>query len=209
MKTIKIILLILFVIGVSIFGVLNPNLYAQKDSLQYLISLNSIIYIFIMIETYPLFLKYIKDQNFTKLVIGVGWLNFYQVAILLATPLLLSIPLLISKELKLFVMLFSTCYFQGILMLTLIKHFYRPSDRNAWYVFTMLLLISVILFDKVSFGSILSLNPILTLSFIPYYFDFELTLLNFIISIGISYATAFVLYVIFKWKLNGVNHLSN
>lgn len=189
--SIELIVFFLIIVGFVVFGMWHPELYLSKSSIPYVVSFVSILLLFIHIHSNT-FESNQKKYHLAQLTFGFGWRNVYQFSTTALVAFVISLPSLIEGRLVDFVILFSSCYFQSLIIHSVTHIFYKRSKRNLWHAITGILTVSVIVADKVEHGFYLLFNPLVGLSYIPYWFNFELSWMNVLISAGLSYVIVFL-----------------
>ena len=195
MQVLKNILLFILIFGFILFGILYPSLYSDETSIHFIISFFSVILLFTTITLDKFFEKNIFCLNFYELLIAGYWKNIYLIAVYIFLPLLMSIPFLISKNFNNFLIVFSSCYFQAIVIVSLFKLFFNLLKKETWYIITMVILLSLVLSNNFTFGQYFLFNPLLGITFSPYYFDFTFTVWNVVLSALITYSIVGLMYV--------------
>jgi hypothetical protein len=188
MNIVKVTLLFLIVFGLSVFGIFNPNDYTSFQSIQYLITYNSVLISLYLLFTSDKFEKHLMDQDLFEIIGGFKWISIYHMFSLLFIPLIISIPFLLAYKLKLFIVIFSTCYLQALIIITLFRLFYNQKIKKLWLSITMIFVLSVVLSSKFEDAHFLIMNPFLSVSYIPYFIDQEFTSLNLISSFIITFS---------------------
>lgn len=193
MKNFKLIILFLFLIILFSFSLIVSNDYVLINNIPFLLSISTISCLFIINETRKKFEETFMEISVFKITFKIFWINFYQFALLFLIPLIISFSFLLSLELKLFTMLFSVCFLQNLLIVSLYKLFYSKIKLNTFKLISSLLIFSIAISESFDIEGIISFNPLLTLSYVPYMFEYSLLPVNVLLSFLLIYSVIYLL----------------
>ena len=195
----KIVWLSLFA-GFTVFGALYPDDYLNDNSIHFLISFYSFLVFQSLIFSEDVLKKHFLGLKVMDLLFAFDWKNKYQFVICALFPFLFSFPAILAKDLSLFVIIFSTCYFQSIIVLVFLNCFFQLLKKNSWHIISSLLLLSIIVSDKINYGEYLLFNPLLGAAFIPYHFNFTLNIIHVLIAAAVAYFFVLVFILLKRIK---------
>lgn len=90
-------------------------------------------------------------------------------------------------------MLFSVCFLQNLLIVSLYKLFYTKIKLNTFKLISSLLIFSIAISESFDIEGIISFNPLLTLSYVPYMFEYSLLAVNVLLSFLLIYSAIYLL----------------
>jgi hypothetical protein len=196
MALFKKILPFILIFGFVLFGIFNSELYSERDSFHFIISYHS-LFLLLLISAFSDFFKLkIFNLNFYELLVASYWKNSFLFLIYIFLPLLVSIPLLISKNINDFVIIFASCHFQAIIIISFFKLFINHLKNFYWDIFVMINLFSLVLSNRLASGEYLLLNPLLGITFLPNYFKIDVLIQRILLVILLTYSIVGLMYIV-------------